>query len=104
MSVSTWIRARKKLTEHDRALVTAFNALFESGIAPSSELILKCEKALGKEATENALDDEHFSIKDDVLEISLYGKWAGDVECGDGAILKLSDLPPGTFALRIYME
>lgn len=104
MSISTWMVAQKRLTDSDRRLVSAFNELFCAGIEPPEDLIDELKYRLGKYTTNKALDDERFRLTNDVLEISLYGLWEGDIEYDEGATIDLDKLPEGTFAIRIYIE
>ena len=104
MSVSTWMVARKRLTDLDQKLVIAFNSLFDIEIEPPDDLIDELKLSLGEHATDEALSSEHFRLNGDVLEVSLYGLWEGDAGYDDGMVLDLDKLPKGTFAIRVYME
>lgn len=105
MGVSTNIVARRNLIEHDLELVEAFNALFKAGYEPPEDIVRILTSLLGKDAVDEAMDIGHFYVDENgIFETNLYGRYQGNPEYGDGAIIPLDILPPGTIALRIYMS
>lgn len=95
MSISIRIAAQRALTEKDLELVSVFNKLCDAGIGAPGELIKRLSAALG----EKVYSLEPIAMNTDLIETYIEGN---DVMYGDGMTIKISDLPTGTVALRIY--
>ena len=104
MGASVWIAAQRKVTDDDREHISIYNQCRKRGITPPVQVTEHLHKVLGDYIMEKAQDNECIAIEEDTVEVNLYGRWEGDPDYGDGAILMLSDLPPETIAIRVYMS
>lgn len=102
MSVGVYVKARRRLGVRDHHLIRAYNALCAAEIPPPVDLVGEINQQLGYQAACTWCEPIGTVEEDAVIEIDVNGD--GDVAYGDGMILKLSDLPADTFALRIYMS
>jgi hypothetical protein len=96
MSVSVGIYAQRKITEEDIALVQAHNTLVDQGYPIPAAMKAGLEARLGG----------GFDIGEPIkcpggefIEVWVPGE--GDAMYGDGEVVKISDLPKGTFAIRV---
>lgn len=100
MSVSVYVEAHRKVSEDDLEYLRAYNALVAVEVDPPERIIKYLQKALGND---DRLPDEEIEMPGGkMISVSVRGE--GDVEYGNGMIVKIADLPPGTVALRIYMS
>ena len=100
MSVSVYVEAHRKISENDLEHVVAYNALVAIDLEPPEQLVQHLQKVLGNDSR---LPYERITTPTNkMISVSVRGE--GDVEYGDGMIIRIADLPPDTEALRIYME
>jgi len=100
MSADVYIEAHREVSEDDLEYLKAYNALVAIDIAPPSPIVEYLRKALGNDSR---LPDEEIEMPSGkMISVPVRGK--GDAEYGDGMIIAIVDLPPGTVALRIHMS
>lgn len=100
MSVSVYVEAHRTISADDLEYLVAYNALIAIDITPPATIVKHLRWALGNDCR---LPDEEITMPTgEMISVSIRGE--GDVEYGNGMIIKIADLPPGTVALRIYME
>lgn len=102
MSVSVYVEAHRTISKTDLEYLVIYNGLIAKGIEPPKEVIEHLRKVLG--------DDDRFSWNEEIIippgteTVAVSVRGEGNVEYGEGMIVKIADLPPGTVALRIYMS
>lgn len=102
MGVSVSMVAQKKISDEELRLLEAYNALCESGVAQSEELRDKVRGITGKKLDyDYPIDCDDLATEGGYVELGVSPE--GSVEYGDGAQILIEDLPPGTFAIRVYM-
>ena len=98
MGISIRVSARKQMTANERQIITAFNLLAANGVEASQEHKDKIVSILGRELE---WWDEPLTIDlDNFVELPISGE--GYVMEGEGMIISMDDLPPGTIELRIF--
>lgn len=98
MGVSACVAAIKQISDEEHKIIDAYNILYEGSIEPSEELREEVRKITGMR-----LDwDEAIELGSDYVELNVNSE--GDADYGRGMLVSISDLPPGTVTLRIYMQ
>ena len=101
MSVDVYVEAHRKVSKADLERLKVYNSLVSMEMDPPEELIEYLREVLGDDSR---FPDEEITIPPGTEMVSISVRGEGDVEYGDGMIVKIADLPPGTEALRIYMS
>lgn len=101
MSVNVWVVARRELSEADHRLIAAYDTLAMNRLEIPQDLKDVLLRTVGK-APENGWSEPYSEVFRGMIEVTLYGE--GKPEYGDGMIIKMADLPPGTVELRVYMS
>jgi len=102
MSVDIYVEAQRKVSEIDLEYLRVYNSLISMDIIPPVEVIEYLREALG--------GDNRLGYGEAILILPADGMVAtrvrgeGDAKYGEGMIIEIADLPPGTKALRIYMS
>lgn len=101
MSVSVYVEAHRKVSETDVEYLTIYNGLVAKGIEPPAPVMEYLREILGDD--DRFLDEEEFPMPPGGETVAVRVRGEGRAKYG-GMIVKISDLPPGTEALRIYVE
>lgn len=102
MSVSVNMVAQKRVSSEELCVIEAWNALYDRGIKPSEEHRQKVREITGlKMKWDESVDCDALAVEGGYVEIRIEPE--GHVEYGDGAVILMDTLPPGTFAIRVYM-
>lgn len=103
MSISIYVAAQREITPDDLEYVALYNGLVERGIRVPPAIIQRLQNALGEEALKDILSDKvPIEIPQGTQTVELDISGEGDVMYGDGLMIQVGTLPPGTVALRIY--
>ena len=101
MSVDIWVVAHRKLTQDNLALVRLYNDLVDRNFTPPAEIVRHLKGLFGEDSF---WPGEPIVIPADTDTVEVRVKSKGDVMYGEGQIIKIADLPPGTIELRVYAE
>ena len=103
MSVNVYVEAHRKVSETDMEYVAIYNALISKEIEPPAEVVEHLKRVLGDDCL--FWDDEvGITIPPGTGMVAIRVQGAGQAEYCGGMIIRIADLPPGTEALRVYME
>ncbi len=94
MSASTFVVARRKLTDEEFKKILTYNSLIDLRIDPPEVLVRYVASFLGNEYECGQL--VKLPEKEQIFETHIKTMW------DNGVIVDLLNLPPGTIALRIY--
>jgi len=101
MSVSVYVEAHRRISKADLERLKVYNSLVSMEMDPPEELVKYLREVLGDD---DRFPDEEITIPPGTETVSVSVRGEGDAGYGNGMIVKIADLPPGTEALRIYME
>ena len=103
MSVSVSVVALKQITDEEYKILVSYNTMYDNDIKPSKELRQRVRDITG--LTLNY--DEPLPLNDELQAgscVEIRADSIGDAEYGDGMLIPMEYLPPGTVALRVYMS
>lgn len=101
MSVSVYVDAHRRVSEANLEYLKVYNSLVSMEMDPPDELVKYLREVLGNDSR---FPDEEITIPLGTETVSVSVRGEGDAKYGDGMIIEIANLPPGTEALRIYME
>ena len=102
MSVSVYVEAHRKVSEDDLEYLAVYNSLISMEIIPPVEITGYLRKVLGDDSRLDCREEIPTLPVDGTVTVGVRGE--GDAKYSEGMIIEIADLPPGTVALRIYME
>lgn len=98
MSLDVLVVAQRQVSQKDLEMVNVYNSLVKHDLTIPDDLYLELHNRLG-----DAFDEGEFiDVESDLIEV--WARGDGDVMHGSGKVIKLSDLPPDTVSIRIYVE
>ena len=102
MSTSVYMSAQKRISAEELKLVGAYNALYHNDVEPSEELRKRVREITGEHLRyDYPIECDDLAIEGGYVELGISPE--GDANYGDGALILIEDLPPGTFAIRVYV-
>ena len=102
MSVGVYMAAQKRISAEELKLLEAYNALCHNDVDPSEKLRERVREITGLALKwDEPVDCDLYGAEGGYVELGI--KKEGNPAYGDGAYFLIEDLPPGTFAIRVYM-